>query len=198
VVIFYLQKAHKKNSMETIELGVRKKTSRTLPSFNELYKKAFPPVATFVSKMNGSFQDAKDIFHDAMVIFYEKTEDASFVLSTSAEAYVTGIAKHLWIKKFKRDLRIISLDAVEARIVIPEDYYPTINTNRLLQLLESAGRKCLDLLHSFYHEKLSGEEIKNRFGYKTEHSASVQKYKCIEKIRETIQQKAITYENFFE
>src|SRR6185369_1971709 len=183
--------------METTELRTAKELLAT-NYFNELYKKAFPPVAGFVSKMNGSFQDAKDIFHDAMVIFYEKTEDESFVLTALPEAYVTGIAKNLWIKKFKHSKRNVSLDAVEAGIAIPEDYYPTINANRLLQLLEVAGKKCLDLLHSFYHEKLSGEEIKNRFGYKTEHSASVQKYKCIEKIRETIQQKAISYENFFE
>jgi len=184
--------------METIELGIGKKTFMATTFFKELYEKAFPPVARFVRKMNGSFEDAKDIFHDAMVIFYEKTENESFILSTSAEAYVTGIAKHLWIKRFKRDKRTVSLDAMEAAILIPEDYYPTVNTNRLLQLLEVAGRKCLDLLHSFYHEKLSAEEIKNKFGYKTGHSASVQKYKCIEKIRETIQQKAIMHENFFE
>lgn len=184
--------------METVEFGIRKKTLGSTVSFDELYKEAFPPVASFVSKMSGSFQDAKDIFHDALVIFHEKTEDESFVLSTSAEAYVVGIAKHLWLKKFKRSKLTISLDALEASIVIPEDYYPTINTNRLLQLLEVAGKKCLDLLHSFYHEKLSAEEIKNRFGFKTEHSASVQKYKCIEKIRETVQQKVINYENFFE
>jgi len=185
--------------METIELlGLEKKQFTMRASFSELYKKAFPPVAHFVSKMNGSFHDAKDIFHDALVIFCEKTENESFILSVSAEAYVTGIAKHLWIKKFNRNKRTVSLDAMEETIAIPEDYYPTVNTNRLLQLIEVAGKKCLDLLHSFYHEKLSTEEIKNRFGYKTEHSASVQKYKCLEKIRETIQQKDITNENFFE
>jgi len=108
-----------------------------------LYKEAFPSVAHIVSKMNGSFQDAKDIFHDALVIFYEKTEDESFVLSTSAKAYVVGIAKHLWLKKFKRSKLTVSLDAVEASIVIPEDCYPTINTSRLLKLLEVAGKNVL-------------------------------------------------------
>ncbi len=162
----------------------------------ELYKKAFPPVAHFVSKMHGSFQEAKDIFHDALVIFCEKTEDESFVLTTSAEAYIMGIAKHLWVKKFNLDSRTISLDVVEAAITIPED--TAVNANRLLRFLESAGLKCLDLLHAFYYENLSAHEIKNRFGYKTEHSASVQKYKCIEKLRDTLYQKHLSYENFLE
>jgi len=165
---------------------------------DELYEKAFPSMAHFVSKMHGSFEDAKDIFHDALVIYCQKTEDESFVLTASAEAYITGIAKHLWIKKFKHDKRTVSLDETEATIVIPEDYYPTVNTNRLLHFLEMAGQKCLDLLHAFYYEKLSVCEIKSMFGYKTEHSASVQKYKCIEKLRDTLQQKNLTHENFFE
>ncbi len=46
--------------------------------FRETYERAFPVVARFVSKMNGSFQDAKDIFHDAMIIFFEKTAARTF------------------------------------------------------------------------------------------------------------------------
>jgi DNA-directed RNA polymerase specialized sigma24 family protein len=164
----------------------------------EFYEKAFPLVAGFVSKRSGSLHDAKDIFHDALVIYAEKMEDKRFVLTTEPEAYVTGIAKHLWIKKFKKDVRAISLDEAETTIEIPSDYYPSVNSIQLLQLLEMAGKKCLELLHSFYHEKLNMDEIRNKFGYKSEHSASVQKYKCIEKIRETIKQKEISYENFFE
>lgn len=164
----------------------------------EFYEKAFPLVAQFVSKRNGSLQDAKDIFHDALVIFIEKCETNSFILESAPEAYVLGIAKHLWIKKFKKEVRVVSLDEKDAAIEIPSDYYPSVNTLELLRLLEMAGRKCLELLHSFYHEKVSINQIKNKFGFKSEHSASVQKYKCIEKVRETIKQKEISYENFFE
>lgn len=164
----------------------------------EFYERAFPLVAGFVSKRSGSLHDAKDIFHDALVIFAEKIEASSFVLATEPEAYVAGIAKHLWIKKLKKDVKVISLDEAEEIIEIPSDYYPTVNSIRLLQLLERAGKNCLELLHSFYHEKLSIDQLKKKFRYKSEHSVSVQKYKCIEKIRETIKQKEISYENFFE
>ena len=33
--------------------------------FISLYKKAFPLVARYVSKMGGSFDEAKDVFQDA-------------------------------------------------------------------------------------------------------------------------------------
>ncbi len=37
----------------------------------QLYQQAFPLVAKFVRNRNGSFEEAKDIFQDALVIYYE-------------------------------------------------------------------------------------------------------------------------------
>lgn len=182
--------------MEVLEMTVDRPGSDVLSE--ELYEKAFPPVAGFVSKMSGSFQEAKDIFHDALVIFYEKTLDRDFTITTSPEAYILGIAKHLWIRKFSRDHQQVSLDAVESALSIPEDYYPTLNTSKLLHLLENTGRKCLDLLRAFYYKKHPVKEIAFALGYRNEHSATVQKYKCLEKMRNTIKEKAITYEDFLE
>jgi DNA-directed RNA polymerase specialized sigma24 family protein len=166
--------------------------------FEELYENCFPGVAAFVSKMQGSFQDARDIFHDALIIFHEKTSESNFSVTVSEEAYITGIAKHLWIRKYNNDRQKISLTRVEAAITLPEDYFPTIDTRRLSRFLESAGKKCLELLSAFYYEKLSAKDMLKRFGYSTEHSATVQKYKCIEKVRVTLKDKSMTYEDFFE
>jgi hypothetical protein len=35
-------------------------------------------------------------------------------------------------------------------------------------------------------------------GFANEHSASAQKYKCLEKVREIVKQKSLTYEDFVE
>ena len=182
--------------MEVLEMTVDRPWSDVLSE--ELYENAFPPVAGFVSKMGGSFQEAKDIFHDALVIFYEKTQDRNFIITTSPEAYILGIAKHLWLRKFSRDHRKVSLDTIESALSIPDDYYPTLNTRKLLTLLENTGQKCMDLLRAFYYRKHPVKEIASALGYRNEHSATVQKFKCLEKVRNTIKEKAITYEDFLE
>jgi DNA-directed RNA polymerase specialized sigma24 family protein len=166
--------------------------------FEEFYEKAFPMVAGFVSHMNGSLQDAKDIFQDSLVIFVEKSEDPEFKVDTVPERYILGIAKHLWIRKYKRDSKTVSLTALESSITIPVDYFPTPHTIRLLKFVEATGKKCLDLLRSFYFEQLSMHDMAKGLGYRSEHSVSVQKYKCLEKVRETIKEKSFTYEDFFE
>jgi DNA-directed RNA polymerase specialized sigma24 family protein len=166
--------------------------------FEEFYESAFPSVASFVSQMNGTFQDAKDIFQDALVIFFEKSEDPEFKINTAPERYILGISKHLWIKKFKADLKTISLTAMELSISIPADFFPTPHSRRLLRFLENSGKKCMDLLRGFYYEKQTMKDIAKTLGYSNEHSATVQKYKCLEKIRDSIKEKSISYEDFFE
>jgi RNA polymerase sigma factor (sigma-70 family) len=169
-------------------------------NFEHLYEEVFPLVAEIVSRQGGSFDDAKDIFQDALIIFYEKNVNGKLNVKLSHEAYIVGIAKHLWIKKFKSKHLLSSLDALEKEISLPQDYFEiqTMKTSRLLHLLEVTGKKCIELLRSIYYDKLSMNEVSQVHGFSTPHSASVQKYKCIEKIKVIIKQKSLNYEYFME
>ena len=166
--------------------------------FEELYEEVFPSVARFVSQQGGAFHDAKDIFQDALVILYEKSVHNEYAAIDSPHAYLIGIAKHLWIHKFKVDIKLISFDDLQQQITLPEDFFETQQDNRLLTLLERSGKKCLDLLSAFYFEHLSMDTISKRFGFSTTHSAAAQKHKCMDKIRSTIKQKSLRYEDFME
>ncbi len=161
----------------------------------ELYQSAFPVVASWVRKMNGSLEDAKDVFHDALVLYQEKINQG-VTIETSPEAYILGIAKHLWLRKFKLARNTVSLDEMERSIVIPDDFYAPLSSLRLLKFLELAGRNCLELLRRAYYDKLPAIELAQKMGYAGERSATVQKYKCIEKLRVIIHQKAMSYEDF--
>ena len=166
--------------------------------FEETYESVFPAVAAFVKEMNGSYDDAKDIFQDALIIYYERLSENRLAINTSPERYILGIAKHLWLRKFKDDKKKISLDDFEKALRIPEDFCPDVTLTRILRYVEAAGTKCLNLLRSFYFENVTLKEVAMKFGYGSEHSAAVQKYKCLEKIRESIKEKSMTYEDFFE
>ena len=164
--------------------------------FEELYENAFPAFARFAARRNASFDDAKDVFHDALVIFYEKAQEPDFSIRISDTAYLIGIAKHVWIRKFKNDSRVVSMDSMESEITIPADYFPSVNESRLLRFLERSGKRCLELLRQFYYEKIPLRQIADSLGYRSEHSAAVQKFKCIGKMRDAIKSKALNYEDF--
>jgi len=166
--------------------------------FISLYKIAFPAVAKYVDKMGGSFDEAKDIFQDALVIYYEKGVGSAIELHTNEQAYLLGIAKHLWSKRFRESIQQVPIGAYSdvAGFIEDEDREPS--PAKLMHYLETAGQRCMELLRAFYYDKLPVNTIAGLFGYSGVHSASVQKYKCIEKVREIVKEKSLAYEDFIE
>ncbi len=161
----------------------------------ELYKTAFPAVAKYISKMGGSFDDAKDVFQDALVIYYEKIIAGGANINNE-KAYLTGITKHLWYKKFNAEVCTQSLDELPVQICTSDD--EVVSETNILNYLQTAGKRCMDLLSAFYYDKLSMKEVAGLFGYSGERSVTVQKYKCLEKVRETVKQQSLSYADFIE
>lgn len=184
--------------MEVIEIQKNIEQKNLASDSRQLYELTFPIVAKFVSKMSGSFEDARDIFHDALVIYYELKNENRLMLHSTEEAYILGIAKHLWVRKFNAPLPIVSFSATESQIQLPDDYYPTVNQSRLLRYLENAGKKCMDLLRAFYFQRDRLKSMAKNLNYSSEHSLSAQKYKCLEKIRNVVKEKSLAYEDFLE
>lgn len=162
--------------------------------FITLYKSAFPAVAKYVSRMGGNFDEAKDVFQDALVVYYEKTVKPSSA-PTNDLAYLVGVAKNLWLKRYKQSAQNVPLTDLDMAWDGQEE---TPSDSRLMRFLNKAGQKCMELLKSFYYDQLPLNEIAGEFGYSGVRSATVQKYKCLEKVRETIKEKALTYDDFME
>jgi len=181
--------------MQVLDISITTKEEREL-LFTDLYKKVFPSVAAFVSRMGGNFEDAKDIFQDALVIYYEKVQDASVEFHVSEKAYIVGICKNLWKQRFDEKHHSQSLTSLNdsAAIHDPDE----ISSEKLLSFLERAGKKCMEILKAFYYDKLDVSQIASVFGYSGVRSATVQKFKCLEKVREQVKEKSLGYEDFTE
>ena len=154
--------------------------------FLELYKRAFPAIARFVKTRNGSLQDAKDVFHDGLIILYEKLTEGKRHVDVSYDAYLMGIVKHLWARKFKDEVVRLSMTATESLIEVPDDFSCEVNEHKLLHCLEQAGDKCLQILTDFYYHHASMQKIMKKFTFTSERSTTVQKFKCLEKIRDVV------------
>jgi len=174
------------NTIEEVNLTTR---SEKIADF---YLSCFPTVATFVRRRGGDLEEAKEVFQESLVLFYEKTALEGFVPEKGAHAYLLGIAKNKWLKTLERrsrNERLGDREAVEESSAEPM-------TEKLLQFLQLAGERCMNLLQAFYYEKLSMNQLARRFGYGSERSVTVQKYKCLEKVRTQVKQKSMTYEDF--
>ncbi len=170
--------------------------SKQQQQFMVLYQTAFPAFAKFVNRMGGNLDEAKDAFQDAILVWYEKTGIAKAGINKSEKAYVLGIAKYLWIKRFNKSLLQVPISQTDFNNAAEEEANPS--EKRLLQLLKTAGEKCMKLLKSFYYDKLNPVDLALKYGFSGEHSATAQKYKCLEKVRNQVKQKSLSYADFID
>jgi DNA-directed RNA polymerase specialized sigma24 family protein len=164
--------------------------------FTGLYKRVFPAAAKYIARRGGSFDDAKDIFQDAVAVYYEMACAAEDGIHTTPQAYIMGIVKHLWNKKYREDSRQSPLD--EHLNELSGEGEQTLLLGKISSLMEAAGGKCMELLKAFYYDHLPVKKLSEAFGYGSERSATVQKYKCLEKLRTEVKQKHLSYADFIE
>jgi len=147
-----------------------------------LYRDTFPDVARVIKQLGGDLEMAKDLFHDAMIIYMEKKPSE---IRVSAKAYLIGITRILWMKQQK--LRIREEGLVLEDFHVPEEQQP------LLDYLRAAGEKCMQLLQAFYYEQMDLQQMADTFHYSNVRSVTVQKHKCLQKVRATVKN-AMLYE----
>lgn len=185
---------HIEKDVMTSELLIEPTATKDVDEMlREVYEPGFYAVARFVGRRGGTLDDAKDIFQEAFALMYEQLEQGLQI--ESPVRYLTGIAKNLWYQEIRTRTAEAPLTAArDTETEVPKK----LDDTRLLALLERAGKRCMDLLEAFYFRKDGLHTIASVFGFSSGHSASVQKYKCIEKLRNELKTKSLTYEDFFE
>jgi len=149
----------------------------------KLYRDTFPQVVRLLHNLGADLETARDLFHDAMIIYLEKRKDNRLPAHGSPRQYLAGIARILWFKQCKEDRR---QKLIEDGLTVEEEPDPEPKYHLLHRYLKTAGDTCLRLLQAFYYDRLSMPDIAEKFHYRSTHSATVQKYKCLEKLREKI------------
>jgi RNA polymerase sigma factor (sigma-70 family) len=154
-------------------------------ALTQLYRQAFPVVRRYISRHGGSAQDAQDVFQDALVIFYEQAVGETLVLSASASTYLVGITRNLWHHEQRRRARL-------PHEALPDDLEPSAAEEpeapafAVLDYVERLGAKCKNVLLSFYYFQQPLTQIAEANGYRSVRSATVQKFKCLERLRESV------------
>lgn len=164
--------------------------------FKTLYHTAFPGAASYISRRGGSFEEASELFQEAVVRFYEQRLQQPGLAEGREAAYLGGIVRHLWIKQLNEKQRVQRIG--KQVLQVSEKNEEQTAPGRIEQLLNNVGRKCLELLRAFYFEQQKPEEIADNFGFSGKRSATVQKFKCLEKVRNIVKEKNLQYADFTE
>jgi len=156
---------------------------------NNKYSKAtnglygmLPAIKKYISANNGTPEDAKDIFQDALVVLYKKVHTEQFVLTVPLQGYMHAVVKNLWLAELRNRKKIPVAHTEEDMADL------AVNEEPGFSLAEAAfsllGEKCRQLLILFYFKKKSFREIASSLAFRSENVAKNQKYRCLQKAKD--------------
>jgi RNA polymerase sigma factor (sigma-70 family) len=152
-----------------------------------IYRDNFSTIQSLIINNNGTPDDAKDIFQEAMIVLYEKARSGSFELSCQIKTYVYSVSRRLWLKKLQQASRFTGEIGNSEHVPVDEDLEEHSRRDAEFDMMERAiqglGEPCKSLLEAFYLQKRSMQEIAANFGYTNAENAKTQKYKCLMRLK---------------
>lgn len=159
-----------------------------------MYENNFEVVKQYVLTNSGNEQQAEDLYQDAFIAAWRNVQLGRFESrgERSFANYVLAIAKNKWIDVL-RSLRSRKTIQMTGDVEHTEtDPWELSEEDKAIELVKQhfahMGQQCRDLLTAFYYRKQSMKEISFEKGW-TEQTSRNNKYRCIQKLRELINQK---------
>ena len=158
----------------------------------KIYKENFPMILKLVKTNSGDEDDAKDIYQEAFIVFYEKVKDESFELNCTISTFLYSVSRNLWLKR----LRKLSNDGTV--LMNEDDDYAEVEEevekheekenflSSVQKSLEIIGEPCRTILTDFFYHKLSMQEIAQKMHYTNADNAKNQKYKCFNRLKKLV------------
>ena len=154
-----------------------------------LYKKYYNIVLKFIVNNSGTEEAARDIYQEAVIILYEKARQHDFVLTCQLQTYLYSVVKRLWLKQLKNNGKTFLFkdddenEVVDVSADLSEYQEKELEIERMNQSLSQLGEPCTSLIKDFYVQKLSMEDLAEKYGYTNADNAKNQKYKCLQRLK---------------
>jgi RNA polymerase sigma factor (sigma-70 family) len=148
-----------------------------------IYQKYYRMMVRLVVTNSGTEQEAKDVYQEAVVVFWQKAISGNLVLTSKISTYLYSICLNLWRKELERKSRHSheQKDAIEFQQQEREEKAKIIHA-----CIEKLGETCKRVLSYYYFEGMSMKQIAEKVGFANTDTAKTKKYKCKKKLDELI------------
>ena len=153
-----------------------------------IYRDNFNMIQSLVINNNGSADDAKDVFQEAMIVLYEKARSGNFELNCQIKTYMYSVCRRLWLKRLQQLNRFSPpVESLELTVPVEEEIEEHEKRNSEFEMMDKAigslGEPCKSLLEAYYLQKQNMQVIAVNFGYTNADNAKNQKYKCLMRLK---------------
>ncbi|MDH5474878.1 MAG: sigma-70 family RNA polymerase sigma factor [Cyclobacteriaceae bacterium] len=148
-----------------------------------LYKKYYKMMTKIVLSNSGTEDEAKDVYQDALVVFWQKARSGKLILTSKMSTYIYSICLNLWRKELDRKSRL-SHEEKDSSVFHDDD---KIERAKIInECIQQMGEKCRKVLTYYYFDGLSMQDIADKLGFANTNTAKTKKYKCKLKLDELV------------
>ena len=157
-------------------------------AIESVYSENYTLIQNFVVNNNGTEDDARDIFQEAMIVLYEKAKQQDFELTCQIRTYLYSVCRRLWLKKLQYARRIESrVENFDKVVSVEEDLEDheklSLQYQNMRTSMGKIGEPCKSLIEAYYVHQKNMHEIAGFFGYTNADNAKNQKYKCLVRLK---------------
>ncbi len=160
-------------------------------ALGEVYRTHREQVIPWItSNYNCSLEEAKDIFQDAILIFYHNIAKGKLTtIQHSIGSYLYGVVKRQFWARAKKDAKM-SRGIIERLQLTDSESEDAAELEQKLELvhlgLQKVSKICRTLIKLRYFHKMTMEAISEQMEYKNPSTAKNLKYKCMQRLRKIV------------
>ncbi len=148
-----------------------------------IYKKYYRMMTKLVITNSGTEDEARDVYQDALVVFWQKSRSGNLVLTSKISTYIYSICQNLWRKELDRKKRLSNEEKDSSESL---DMDGPEREKIIAKCMEQLGETCRKVLMYYYFDEMSMQEIADRLGFANTDTAKTKKYKCKQKLDELV------------
>jgi RNA polymerase sigma factor (sigma-70 family) len=148
-----------------------------------IYQKYYRMMVRLVTSNSGTEQEAKDVYQEAVVVFWQKAISGNLVLTSKMSTYIYSICLNLWRKELDRKGRY-SNEEKDGKEFQKQDQEERIKI--IHEFIDKLDDTCKKVLSYYYFDGMSMQEIADKIGFANTDTTKTKKYKCKKKLDEII------------
>ena len=148
-----------------------------------IYKKYYRMMTKLVITNSGTEEEARDVYQDALVVFWQKARSGNLVLTSKMSTYIYSVCQNLWRKELDRKKRLSNEEKDSSETM---DLEGPEREKIIAKCMDQLGETCRKVLMYYYFDEMSMQEIADKLGFANTDTAKTKKYKCKQKLDELV------------
>lgn len=169
-----------------------------------LYRRHKSYCINFMKSMYKDHEELKDIYHDAIMVFYEKVNTPGFELTCSIQTYLNTVCRNQILKRVNHSNRY-EINGSDENGDILESISDTleelddVNNERIkvmkqvFEQMKETSSKCYEMLVRFWYKNQTMDSIAVNMQFAHSDSAKSQKAKCQKQFKTEVYKRLLSW-----